>query len=98
MDMKNMKNDLAVADAEMKRTVEENDAWVKTSAATSFKEVWDFMAQNNQGIMGLFSGADASVAQLRMQTELLAAKVDELKNEEHTKPSAVATGPEGLPS
>ena len=95
-DIKNMKRDLAAADTAIKKVVEENDDLVKTRVAASFKEVWDFLAANNQGIMNLFTGADASVAHLRAQTEALAVKLDELKTEEQTKPSAVATGPRGL--
>ena len=76
--------------------VEANDAKLKEDMASSVRGLWEFLEANNGGIMNMFQVADASVKLLEEHINEAAKHIQQLKADEGTKPSQVASGPKGL--
>ena len=82
LEIANVKSIISKSDAESKHAIEMNDANVKEVMETSFKAVWDFLAQNNGGIKQLFLEADESFGKLKKSFE-------DAKAEEANRPPSV---------
>ena len=88
VDVANSKAIIAQAGENNKKPLEENDAMLKESMATSIQALWDFFAQNNAGIAKMFQNADAALVKLAVSVEASKAAL--------LQPSSVAAGPNGF--
>ena len=98
-EVKAVKAGITTAEQELKDVtgiIQANDEKLKEDFAASIAKVWEFMSQNNCGIMGLFQEAGAAVKQVKLQMEATQKHVEEAKAAESAKPSEVAAGPKGL--
>ena len=96
LETKSLESRVVKADREFQRVygiAEVDHLKLKEDVVTSVAAVWEFLSQNNCGIMQLFQEADAAVKKVKLQTE---ETLKDMVAAQLLQPSSVASGPKGL--